>query len=87
MALTESKVIDWFIEMAKNHPHKKHLTAPQQQIFNAKVKILLEVKNKLKRVDYFGGVETLIQKASITGQKEDLFAGDSGVEPVESLKY
>lgn len=74
--MKEDKVIDWIIHMAKNVAKSRKLNSHLLLIFNARLKTLTEVKAKLKRIDSFGGVESLISKASITGQKESLFPID-----------
>lgn len=71
--MKEQKVFDWIIDMAKNLAKQRKLNSHQMLIFNARLKTLAQAKDKLKRIDSFGGVELLIAKASITGQKESLF--------------
>lgn len=72
--MKESQVIDWLIHMAKNVAKERKLNPAQQRIFDARLNTMTEIKAKLKRVDYYGGVETLIAKASITAQSEKLFS-------------
>jgi hypothetical protein len=69
--MSEQEIIDWVIKLTE--PKRGSLTPQQKLIFDARVKTLAGIKQKLKRIEYFGGVETLIAKASITGQSEKLF--------------
>lgn len=71
--MTESQVIDWISKMAKNVAKERKLTPSQKTIFDSRLKTMTEIKAKIKRIDYFGGVETLIAKASLATQKESLF--------------
>lgn len=71
--MTEPQTIDWIIEMVQDVPKRRNMDSLDKQIFEIRLKTLLEIKAKLKRIDSFGGVESLIAKASITGQKESLF--------------
>lgn len=71
--MTELQVIDWISKMAKNVAKERKLTPAQKTIFDSRLKTMAEIKAKIKRIDYFGGVETLIAKASLVTQKESLF--------------
>lgn len=72
--MKEDKVIDWIILLAKNEAKRRKINPHEQKIFDARLETLTQVKQKLKRIDSFGGVESLIAKAAITGAKESLFA-------------
>jgi len=72
--MTEAQTIDWFIKTAELRNKSNMRTREDDLVFKAMCKTMQSVKEKLKRVDYFGGVETLIAKASIQGQSEKLFS-------------
>lgn len=75
--MTEQQVIDWICKMAENVAKEKRLKNDHKRIFDARLKTMAGIKAKLKRIDYFGGVETLIAKASITSQNEELFPSET----------
>lgn len=71
--MTEAQLIDWICTYAQNQSKNKHLNDFDKKIFNSRIKRMQDIKAKLKRIDSFGGVESLITKASITGMSEKLF--------------
>lgn len=71
--MTESQLLEWVCKLAECEAKRRNMTPAQKPIFDARIKKILDIKNKLKRIDYFGGVESLIAKASIVGQSEQLF--------------
>lgn len=75
--MTEAQTIDWITNIANEKVKVNPLTPEQKKIFDSRLKTMAEIKQKLKRIDYFGGVETLIAKASILAKSESLFAEES----------
>lgn len=71
--MTDSQLIDYLIKVAKLNVPGKLANDVQTKTFNARMKRAEQIKHILKRVEYFGGVESLIAKASIVGEKEKLF--------------
>lgn len=72
--MTEAQTIDWIVAVAENKAKNSAMSSLDKAIFEQRMKTMKTIKDKLKRVDYFGGVESLIQKASIVGQAETLFS-------------
>lgn len=70
--MNEVKVIDYAISLIEAEK-AKHMDANNINLLIARMRALKNVQKKLKRIEYFGGVESLIAKASITGEKERLF--------------
>lgn len=71
--MNEQQVIDWLIKTADNNIKRRLENDSQVRVYNARIKTAQAIKAKLKRIDSFGGVESLIAKASITGMSEKLF--------------
>lgn len=72
--MTEAQTIDWVIKIAQERSKKYDLSSLDKAIFEQRIKTLEAIKAKVKRIDYFGGIETLIAKASTATQSERLFA-------------
>ena len=71
--MNEQQVINWLIEMAQDVAKQRKLDSFDKVIFDNRLKTMATIKAKLKRIDSFGGVETLIATALKTGEKESLF--------------
>lgn len=71
--MKESQIIEWLIELAEKEYNRRQPTATDYIVFNSRVETARKIKDKLKRIDYFGGVETLIAKASTATKNEVLF--------------
>lgn len=71
--MTEPQTIDWIIEMVQDVPKRRNMDSLNKQIFDTRLKTLLEIKAKLKRIDSFGGAEYLIAKALKAAETESLF--------------
>ncbi len=69
----EARTIDWFIKAAEARPQTKNLTPTQRITFKGMVSIMEEIKRDMKRINSYGGVESLIAKASLATQNESLF--------------